>query len=457
MRSCAVVVVAAVACVAALGQPAPAPEAPAVDMTDPAAVVRAYVAACDARDVERAAALTTLDPEQKAALRLMTADVQQSQGFILTRLVEEMGFLPLGMAAAPTVGESSVEGDTARVTATPPTPRPLTYVLKRQEDGTWRLDVEQSILATTGAEGSVMLARVRHERQATATRAGTVVDWRALQRLQELTRLLTEYARETGRFPFADTWMDELSLRCLDPALLDLSDVLPEGFGVAMNAALSGEPFPTDWNERQRLLVLYVAAGAGRNASGNPDDELAAMGEDRAALQVCLASGECTTIPRGMPVDWALMSREQARETQEKLRLLLQALLDYARDHDGRLPSAETWCDEALAYVPAQQVRDDLLRSPALPQAECAWAINSALAGADVRKIRGHREYVLLLPAEKGVRNEARALPERVEQGYFLMPWGAGEGLVAIVGVLDGSTTAVREGDEYPRPHPSAP
>ncbi len=463
MRSAGTVVsiLTAVAAGAAAAQ-----EPATADMTDPVFVVRAYADACEQGDVAAALALTDLDDDVRLRMAEVVAEVGQwTQGAVgevgeWTRgvggppdwqaILSEVAFLPLGLPMAYTLQKGPVEGDTARVIATPTRPREQPFVLVRQEDGTWRIDLEESILAATQGRPSFAFARVEQER-APAAPDGRI-DWRARERLRELTLHLLAYAREAGHFPAAETWMDDLEAYCLDPTVLDVSDALGPNYGIAMNAKIAGSPCPTDWQERRRIVALYASRDTSRNASGDPDAELAAMDVDALGLGACLASEEVVTFPPGVSVDEALLSLEYGDVSGRRVRTLVMALRQYARDHEGRLPPAESWCDDALLYVPPEQAGEPLLQCPAAPALECAWAMNKNLAGADIRTLRRHGDCVLLLPAEAGVRNEVRAVPEVVAEGRYLIAWGDGPGLAVTVGMLDGGVRVVLEGDPYPRP-----
>ena len=434
---------------AAVAQEETAAEAPAVDMTDPAAIVQAYVDACERRDVEAALPLTNLDEGMQATFRTMAAGMTGRPD--MQTMLLEMSFAPIGLRLATTVGKGSVEGDTARVTATPTPPREQTFLLQRQEDGTWRIDLEQSILASTQRKTSLLFMDAQRMSARSQAAAGQSNPWEARQRLRRITNDLTEYAREKGQFPDAETWMDDLEAHHLDPAVCDVSEAFGEKYGVAMNAEIAGQPYLQGWGLRRGMLALFVSTDTSRNASGDPDDELEALAEDRPGLQVCFASGEPVLIPRDMLVAEALLSLEHADVSQQRVRALVEALLTYARDNEGQLPPAESWCDDALGYAPPEQVTEEVLQCPAA-DLDYAWAMNAELAGKNIRTLKSHDDYVLLLPAEAGVRNEVRTVPERLAEGRYLTAWADDARLAVTIGMLDGNTRTWREGDPCPRP-----
>ncbi|MGD8238426.1 MAG: sigma-70 family RNA polymerase sigma factor [Armatimonadota bacterium] len=427
----------------------------AMDLTDPAAVVRAYTDACARGDLNAALALTDLNEDMHEILGVVVARMSEwpTESHGLRTVATEMALLPHGLPLSYAVAKGPVEGDTVRVAATPTAIQELAFVLRQQDDGAWRIDLEQSLLTATQQETSFVLSQAREARHRAQAARVQKIDWRVREMLYRVTRYLMDYARETGRFPPAESWMDDLEAHYLDRALLYVADVLGENYGLALNANIAGHPYPRDREEDRRWMVaLYVSADTSRNAAGDPDAELAALGEDRPGLGACLASEDVVTIPRGMSVQEALVSLESGRLSRECLGVVVRALLQYARDNEGRLPPAESWWDDALLYVPPDQAAQVPFWSTAAPDLEYPWAMNEELAGKDIRAIGRHDGYVLLLPAEAGVPNEVRAVPEEVERGLFIISWADGARLAVPVGMLDGRTRTVLEGDAYPRP-----
>jgi hypothetical protein len=233
--------------------------------------------------------------------------------------------------------------------------------------------------------------------------------------------------------------------------------VLNEEYGLAMNAGISGLPYDENWPLRQKIVGLFTSSDTSRNASGDPDLELAAIDEGIEGVGIWLASEEVVTVPHGMSVDEAVLSIDHHEVSRRSVEATLQALLSYARDNEGKLPPADSWYDLVLPYLATGQDADELLWCPATPELDYAWAINRDLAGKQIRQVRHHDRQVLLLPAEAGVRNEVRAVPEFVAEGRYLAPWNEGPRLAVRVGLLNGETRLVPEGSPYPKPPQDEP
>jgi RNA polymerase sigma factor (sigma-70 family) len=427
----------------------PARQAPAVggspaDMTDPAAVVRAYTDACRRGDVEGALALTNVGEEM---VRPLADEIGEAAALVRDygmAVLKEYLLLPTAPESARVVGESTFEGDTARVTATVQPPE-LTFVLARQEDGTWRIDLEASIVATTQEPASFVFTDAR------SSLGPLRIDWAVRQALYEAGKHVIRYARETGRYPRAESWMDDVEAHCMVRGAFDLSDALGGKYGLAMNASISGVPYDDNWPARRKVVGLFISSDASRNASGDPNVVLSAADEGIEGVAMWLASEEVVTVPHGMSMDEAVRSVDDGEVSRQRIEAILQGLLSYARDNKGKLPPADSWCDLVLLYAPTDQNANELFWCPATPGLDYAWAINEDLAGEDIRTIEGHDRQVLVLPAKDGVRNEARAVPETVKEGRYLVPWSEGPGLVVRVGTLNGETRLLREGQPYPR------
>lgn len=426
------------------------PATSAADMTDPAAVVRAYTDACRRGDVEAALALTNVGQE---IVRPLTDEIGEAAALVDDygmAVLKEYLLLPVSPETARTVGESTLEGDTARVTATVQPPE-LTFVLAKQEDGTWRIDLEASILATTQQPASVVFTDARRS-------LGPLrVDWAVRQTLYEAGKHVIRYARETGRYPKAQSWMDDVEAHCMVLGAFDLSSVLGKEYGLAMNVSISGLPYDDNWPLRRRIAGLFISGDTSRNASGDPDLVLNATDEGIEGGAIWLASEEVVTVPWGMSVAEAVRSVDDGEVSRQRIEAILKALLSYARDNEGKLPPADSWCDLALLYAPTGQNADELFWCPATPQLDYAWAINEDLAGKDIRQVPNHDRQVLVLPVENGARNEVRAVPERVEEGRYLVPWGEGPRLAVRVGMLNGETRSLYQGDRYPKPPTAGP
>lgn len=432
----------------------PAPQAP-VDMTDPLAVVQAYRAACSASDVKAALALTNLDAEVAAGMLEMQQSHQLPRTGYATamrNMALEADMLPMGSAEALSLAARAPEGQTVRVEGTAQVALRYNFILSKQADGTWRIDLQKSVSATTGMQQ--LLPRIL-QRPTTTTAGGRpreIEPWRVRNAVQTVNQKLLEYAQEKGKLPEADAWMDEVEGFSLDPATFDSLKELGDKYGVALSTQVAGSALPGDWMQRRSTVVLYVTRDAARNQSGDPDEVLESMQEGDPPLMLGLATGEVLFVPAGITVQVAMRSAENGQMAQRNVNLLARALIDYAREHGGCLPRAEEWCDAVLAYAKPDQVTLDTFRCPGRPELDYAWAMNSALSGKDVRTLKNHAQHILLLPAVEGVRNESRELPDKVEEGWHLQNWSDDGVLTVSVGTLNGSTMSLKEGQSYPRP-----
>ncbi len=405
----------------------PAADASPADMTDPAAVVRAYTDACRRGDVEAALALTNVGEEIAKPLADEIGEAAALVRDYGMAVLKEYLLLPVAPETARVVGESTFEGETARVTATVQPPE-LTFVLAKQEDGTWRIDLEASILATTQKPASVVFSDARQA-------LGPLrIDWAVRQALYEAGKHVIRYARETGRYPKAESWMDDVEAHCMVLGAFDLSDVLGAKYGLAMNAGLSGLPYDDNWPVRRKIVGLFTSSDTSRNAAGDPDVELNAIDEGIEGRGMWLATEEVVTVPYGMSMDEAVRSVDDGEVSRQRIEAILKALLGYARDNEGKLPPADSWCDLVLLYAPTDQNVDELFWCPATPALDYAWAINGDLAGEDIRTV-----------------------PDVVEEGRYLAPWGEGPRLAVRVGMLNGETRLLYQGDRYPKPLTAGP
>ncbi len=427
-----------------------------VDMRDPAAVVAAYVQACEKPDVGAALALVAMEPAKLLRLRKgleqMAEGVrhEQPEGGFMT-MVTELTLLPLGVSARARTEKQPDEAGLAVVTVTPQDPPRRQFVLARSADGTWRIDLEKSICRTTGRARSWFVGQVTGGPGAGGGQGRQ--PWAERERTRRLVQALTSYAEaHNNRLPAAGTWMDDLEAYCLDRSLVKPAEGEDAKTGWVLNSQAAGQPVPRDWSLRRSLVLIFAGKGAARNASGDVDRALEAAVDMNETLLVGLASGEVTAILPGMTVAALAKAYDDNDTCQQRVRVLCQALLGYARASGGLLPPADAWCDKIGPYLEPEQASPRTFTCPSRPDMKYAWAINKALAGTDIRKLEGHERYVLLLPAAEGMRNEARDLPATVTEGVHLQPWNDQGRRTVTVGMLDGNARSVAEGEPYPQP-----
>ncbi|MFQ5809106.1 MAG: hypothetical protein ACE5JM_05760 [Armatimonadota bacterium] len=98
-------------------------------------------------------------------------------------------------------------------------------------------------------------------------------------------------------------------------------------------------------------------------------------------------------------------------ECENHLRQLARAMRDFADEHDGNLPLADTWTDQLMPYV----LDKEIFKCGAAPELECAYAMNLEVSGmALVQDWQQRREIVLLMEWGTGERN-ANAFADELE------------------------------------------
>jgi hypothetical protein len=93
------------------------------------------------------------------------------------------------------------------------------------------------------------------------------------------------------------------------------------------------------------------------------------------------------------------LEREKANTGKYNLKVLGKSLANYAKDHDGYLPTAEHWCDELMEYD--SNLTKDNFRHPRhelLRLGICNFAFNKNLGGRKLSEIDG--DVVLLSEAD---------------------------------------------------------
>ena len=95
----------------------------------------------------------------------------------------------------------------------------------------------------------------------------------------------------------------------------------------------------------------------------------------------------------------AVRARASAVACKNNLKLLGNAVMLYAYDHDDRFPPAATWCHALKDYVGGSR---DVFQCPDLPGEECAYGLNENLAGHSMAHIRDYAITVLLFETDGG-------------------------------------------------------
>lgn len=117
-----------------------------VNMQDPAEVAKAYLQACEKWDLEAAAKL--LDADEATALQGLAKEPGANMA---EQILMELLCVPMNKHTKYTIGETVVNADECQLKVVATYTIPQTYVLRKGEDGQWRVSLRDSILSTTGA------------------------------------------------------------------------------------------------------------------------------------------------------------------------------------------------------------------------------------------------------------------------------------------------------------------
>ncbi len=412
-----------------------AQDPPAVDLKDPAAVARAYEAACAKGEVGAALALLAPDDPLKSALGgivSMMRGVTVGEGGETSDLYTVTAlFLPTGKGLSDrAVATVTQEGETARARVTVSAQHDL--LLGRQPDGTWRVRLADTIRAAlpSGAmwvEGlAAMGSRPVAGPEASPEASGSETQ------LSVLGQALMQYAAaHDNKLPDAEKWMDELKPYVQDASAFKCPLFPNQEFGYTMNEDLSGRPLPTgDWEVADRTPVLFEWPAGGRNAHAKPE-ALRDIKSPRAdgTVVVLKATQNTEALAAGM----ALADKPQLDtwKSFERLQKLSQAAREYATDHGNTWPHADRWTDELQPYV----LDPALFRCPAAPTLQCGYAMNDELSGQPVGEDWEAQDHTLFLFEWPTGERNAHATPGTLAKTKSLRP----DGVIVAVKVSSGT------------------
>jgi hypothetical protein len=349
-----------------------------VDLKDPAAVARAYEAACAKGEVGAALALLAPDDPLKSALGgivSMMRGVTVGEGGETSDLYTVTAlFLPTGKGLSDrAVATVTQEGETARARVTVSAQHDL--LLGRQPDGTWRVRLADTIRAAlpSGAmwvEGlAAMGSRPVAGPEASPEASGSETQ------LRVLGQALMQYAAaHDNKLPDAEKWMDELKPYVGDDSVFKCPLFPNQEFGYTMNEELSGRPLPMgDWEVADRTPVLFEWPAGGRNAHAKPE-ALRDIKSPRADGTVVVLKATQNTE--------ALAAKPQLDtwRSNQNLSRLVEAAREYAAEHEGKWPHADRWMDELEPYVLDRQA----FVCPAAPRLQYGYAMNEEISGQSV-------------------------------------------------------------------------
>jgi len=460
-----------------------AQEAPAVDRTDPKAVAEAYVQACHDGEVETALSLLEPDERVREWLRGWARDFAGDggpggQGLTLGEAVLEMQFTPLAFAIDRTFATATQEGDRAQVTFHANWPTEQQIVLARQEDGTWAVNLIDSIKATTQREFSWIAEEMGLDEPAqgevATTAPGLPASGPSADVLRRLWSAAAEYAGEhDGRLPAAERWVDELELYLLDRSLLKNPDAPDLRFGYAMNLEAGGAALWDQGGQMAGALLFVECDGGERNAVTTPEGvaQLKSPRED-GTLHCVTTDGQVWALKAGLTFAQSLEEAaknvaelvaevdpdqepwEQYSTCTQHLNTLVQAIRRYARQNGGMLPAAETWQDDIAVFVldarPGMgqgQEADpgDLFTCPAAPDLQFAYAINAEIAGKSAFDFTNHDTIVLVFESDLNRPNAAGSPDRDTVRGRHHLP---DREPLSLVGYLGGQVSEATWPDE---------
>jgi hypothetical protein len=154
--------------------------------------------------------------------------------------------------------------------------------------------------------------------------------------------------------------------------------------------------WPPNWSLGGFVLGLLAILSIGRSGERLSGKGYAYAGTIISALVLCLV------VPLWVSMFYPAYLRERdepARRTcYFHIFVLGAAAREYANDHAGRLPPADTWCDALLPYLGSRQ---DLV-CPAAPKLKCGYAYNRALSSRLVSSIADPEHTVLFYESDLG-------------------------------------------------------
>jgi prepilin-type processing-associated H-X9-DG protein len=240
---------------------AAAVQAQELNQKDPAEVARAYVQACEKWDTQAASRVVLNDGEAEALQQLLAwpgpALVEQS--------LAEALCMPLARHNRYVVGEVATTGDEARVRVVATYAVPLTLVLKKGDDGKWRVAVRESLLSTTGAVEPMLF-----DSASWLNRPGMSpqeAQEACLSNLKQLGLGVLMYAQDHNEvLPPAETWCDDM-FPYLKNAQVYCCPLNP--YGYTYNVTLSRKPLAQI--ERPAETILFFELGhREQNAAADP-------------------------------------------------------------------------------------------------------------------------------------------------------------------------------------------
>ena len=420
------------------------PAAAPVDRKDPAAVAQAYMDAVRQGKVDDALALLTPDENQAMIgqmVRAVAGDLPQ-QGFNFWDIFQEFVLLPIGVEMTAEAGPAQQGDGTVTVPVRRVYQQEAKVVLKQQADGTYAVDLIETIKQTTGRDQSFLVSEFGN--RGGGQQGPGDEPWRCQEHLRALSQGLTDYANEhDGKLPEAATWCDDILPYVLDRE--NFSCPAAAGFecAYAYNSDVAGQELPKDWQARREVVLLFESDLGVWNAAAPAADMPTELKRHTQGLNIATAEGNTITIPLGLSLADAQAQWRDTDTCQQRLSALCQAARAYAKDNGGRLPAGDTWSDDLAPYLADQRGGGgpDALVCPARPDLRCAYTMNEELAGADIGQLVGYRRLVLFFETDDDGYDVAAPVQTATKEARHLERWGGwGAGGGYEVGYLDGHT-----------------
>jgi hypothetical protein len=374
----------------------------------------------------------------------------QREGMKVDVVMAEFSFVPVGFSHFPEPAAPVATGEPGVVAVKRAIPLDQKFVLRQDDKGLWAIDLVGSITATTGLEKSFLASQL--QRAGGAAGGQGMRPYECMQHLGTLARAMVDYADEhDGNLPVADTWMDDLMPYVLDREVFKCPAAPELECGYAMNLEVSGMALPTDWGQRHNMVLLFEWPADKRNASAFPD-ELETM-EPRHGEEVLFATadGNTQSALRGETPADAFSHQETTETCLGRMRALCKAVRDYAKDHDGLLPGANTWCDDIAPYLIQHPDGNDVFVCPAVPESPCGYALNADIAGKNAKELVGHSRIVVLMESNLGTRNASASASGVTAEDRHRAGW-IGQGPTGShFGYLDGNVMFAPSGQSPPR------
>ena len=344
-----------------LPQPgAPPPKPAAVDLKDPAAVAASYARACQTGDADLALAVLGGTPQELEAMKAMFHEFANGPGGMTGRdAFRQFLMVPLLALGEYKPAEATAKGDTVTVPVTLSVKMDQKIVLKRQPDGTWRVDLNASTIATTGHPCFFLHPEAMAQEDNGAGPGGPEAAT-CQSNLRQIGLAVLMFAQDHDeKLPSADKWTDEIMPYLKNENLLKCPAAKDLACAYALNQKVAGKRLAEIANPATTVLIFESTKGA-RNYS-DAMTTLDPQGRHNGGNEFVYTDGHARWVKIGQnpeAADVAVAGPPQppgrAGETacQANLLALAQAALKFAKEHNDTLPSANKWEDELKPYVP---------------------------------------------------------------------------------------------------------